>query len=226
MGVSELGRAVGIPKATALRLLGVLERRGLVQKEQARYQLGAGVVPLARAFLSGSSLNRAALPLLEELALVSGETVSLFIRQGFDRVVVQRVNSPHPLCYNVRLGQRLPLHVGASGLLLAAAMPEAELQALLDQLGEVRLANGQTMTREALLARIQQVRQQGYAISREEREIGVVSVAATVMLPGRSAMAAIAVTGPPSRMTSEKIEFLVTETRRVAMEMASAYSHI
>lgn len=225
LGLTELARATGIHKATVQRIAGVLERRGFVQKEQGRYQLGAGIVPLARAFLTGNSLTRAALPLLEELALVSGETASLFVRQGFDRVVVQRVDSPHPLRYSVRIGQRLPLYVGASGLVLAAAMPEGELRELLCQLGEVRLATGETLTREMLRQKIQRIQQQGFAISQEEREIGVVSVSAPVVLSGRGTVAAIAVTGPPSRMTPEKVEFLVIETRRVAQEMTAAYSH-
>lgn len=226
MGVSDLGRAVGIPKATAQRLLAVLERRGFVQKEQARYQIGASIIPLARAFLTGNSLTKAALPILEELALVSGETTSLFVRQGFDRVVIQRVDSPHHLRYTIRVGQRLPLHVGASGLVLAAAMPEEALKQLLDQLGEVRLATGETLPKEMLRDKIERVRQQGFAISQGEREIGVISVAAPVVLPSRGTVAAIAVTGPPSRMTPEKVEFLVNEVRRMAQEMAATYSQI
>ncbi len=226
VGVSELSRTVGIPKATAQRLLSVLERRGLVQKEQARYQLGAGIVPLARAFLTGNTLTRAALPVLEELALLSGETVSLYVRQGFDRVVVQRVNSPHPLRYSVRIGQRLPLHVGASGLVLAAAMPEDELHQLLSQIGEIRLATGEVLTKEAFIQKLDRIRQQGFAVSHGEREIGVISVAAPVAMPSRGTIAAIAATGPPSRMTPEKVEYLCTEVRRAAQEMASVHGNI
>ena len=226
MGVSDLGRATGMPKATAQRLLSVLERRGLIEKEDGRYRLGAGIVPLARAFLESNSLTRAARPVLEELAVVSGETASLFVREGFDRVVVQRVEGPHSLRYTIRVGQRLPLHVGASGQVLAAAMPEDELRQLLAQLGEIRLATGQTLTHGDLLAKLERVRQQGFAISIEERDVGVVSVAAPVARPGRGTIAAIAVTGPPSRMTREKIEYLTVEVRRAAQEVASAFGRV
>ena len=43
MGVSELGRAAGMPKTTAQRLLAVLESRGFVEKQQGRYQVGVAV---------------------------------------------------------------------------------------------------------------------------------------------------------------------------------------
>ncbi len=226
MGVSDLGRATNLSKATAYRLLSVMERRGLVHKEEGRYQLGVGLVPLARAFLTRSSLTRSAVPVLEELALLSGETTCLYVRQGFDRVVVQRVESVHPMRYTIRIGQRLPLHVGASGRVLAAAMPEDELQQLLDRIGPIRLATGQTLTREEFLENLEMVRRQGIAVSIEEREVGVVSVAAPVIRAGRGAIAAISVAGPPSRMTKEKLEYLSVELRRAAQQIAESYGQV
>ncbi len=225
VGPTELAEATAIPKATAVRLLGVLERRGLVQKEQGRYQIGAGVVPLSRGFLTGNDLPRAALPVMEDLALATGETVSLNVRQGFERVCVQRVESSHPLRYTLRLGERLPLHVGAIGLVLTAAMPEEELRRFMDQLGEIRLATGETLAKEELLAKLEQIRRQGFAISSGERQAGVVSVSAPVVRQGRGPVAALTVTGPLSRMTTEKVEYLTHEVPRAAREISERYSH-
>lgn len=219
MGVRELERATGIPRATVQRLLSVMERRDLVQSERGRYRLGPGLVTLAGAYLAGDSLTRVALPVLEQLALVSGETTTLSVRQGFDRVVVQRVESAHALRYTIRIGQRLPLHLGAAGLVLAAAMPEAELLQLLDRLGEMRLATGDLLTRDQLLAKLEEVRRRGFAVSVSERVEGVVSVAAPVARPGGGTIAAIAVSGPPSRMPREKIEHLCIEVRHAAQEI-------
>ncbi len=225
-GLSQLARAVGIPKATAQRLLSVLERRGFVQKERATYQLGAGIIPLAGAFLARNTLAQAALPVLEELAYISGETVSLQVRQGFDRVVVQRVRSPHALGYTLNIGQRLPLHLGACAQVLMSSMPQEELARFLEPLSEVHLAGGGTLTRAEQLARLQEVRLRGFAISRGERESGVVSIAAPVERQGRGTVAALAVTGPPSRMPQEKVEQLILEVRRAAQEVARLSSRV
>ncbi len=225
-GLSELARATGIPKATAQRLLMVLERRGFVEKERLYYQLGPGVVPLAGAFLTGNSLARAALPMLEDLTFLFEETVSLQVRQGFDRVVVQRVQSRHSLGCILQIGQRLPLHLGASGRVLMAAMPEEELHQLLETLGEMRLADGTIFSREALLARLEEIRQRGFAVSWGEREPGVVSVAAPVSRPDRGTIAALALTGPVNRMTDEKIDRLSVEVRRAAYELARLYNRV
>jgi DNA-binding IclR family transcriptional regulator len=226
MGLSDLARATGIPKATAQRLLTVLERRGFVQKERLTYQLGTAVVPLAGAFLTGNSLARAALPALEQLALASGETSSLQARQGFDRVVIQRVLSVHSLGYSLRIGQRLPLLVGASGSILAANMPPEELAQLIASAGEIHLADGTLLSRIDLLTRIETVRRQGYAVSRGEREGGVVSVASPIQRAGNPVIATIAVTGPTSRMGEEKVDQISISVRQVAAEIAQVYSRL
>ncbi len=226
MGLSELSRATGIHKATAQRLLSVLERRGFVQRMHGRYRVGAAVAPLAYAFLGENSLPAMARPVLEQLTLISGETSSLFVRQGFDRVVIQRVNSPHPLRYSLQIGQRLPLHLGASGRVLAAAMPQEELEQLLDHVQEARLVSGETLSRQELCARIEEARQMGFAVSMEERAVGVASVAAPVTVAGEGTIAAVTIAGPVSRMTAERAQELAAEARRAADEIVRAYARL
>lgn len=222
MGVSDLGRAVNVPRATALRVLGVLVRRGLVEKVQGRYQIGVAAVPLAHAFLMTNSLSRAALPVMQELADVSEETVSLFVRLGFSRVAVQRVEGLRPLRYTLPIGQRLPLHVGI-GKVLAAGMPEDELTRLLDHVGPIRLVTGEIRTREALLAELAGIREQGFAVSISERNMGITSVAAVVPDLEGDTSAAIAVIGPSERVGEEKIRQLSIEVRRAAQSISARY---
>lgn len=226
VGVRELARIAEMPRATVHRLLSVLESRGFVQSDRGRYALGSAVVPLAGKFLVGDSLTRAATPMLERLTVISGETSSLYIRQGLERVVVQRVDSPHILRYTVRIGQRLPLHLGAAGHVLAAGLPDDELALLLSQVDQVRLSSGRIMTKDELAERIQRVRLQGFDISQEERELGVVAIAAPVSRPGRGTIAAIAVLGPPSRIPPDKAEQLSLEVRRAANEIAEGLAHL
>jgi hypothetical protein len=97
MGLTELGRASQLSKPTVLRMLLVLEKYGFAEKRQGRYRLGAAVLPLAHAYLLGNELTRVTLPVLQELAESTGETTSLFVRLGFKRVLVQRIEGLHPM---------------------------------------------------------------------------------------------------------------------------------
>jgi DNA-binding IclR family transcriptional regulator len=223
MGLTELSRATRLPKPTVQRLLSVLERYGFAEKWQGRYHLGITVLPLAHAFLLSKELLRVTLPILQELAQATEETASLFVRSGFHRIVVQRVDGRHPLRYVLPTGQRLPLHVGSSGKVLAAGMPGAQLSQLLDGIGEIRLAAGESVSRERFVAELDRVRRQGYAIGCNERTMGAVSVAAPVVDAGGSTIAAVTVAGRSDRLTLARLEQLSVDVRSAAQAIAERY---
>lgn len=222
-GLTELSRATRLPKPTVQRLLSVLERYGFAEKWQGRYLLGTAVLPLAHAFLLSKELLRVTLPILQELAQVSEETASIFVRLGFHRIVVQRVDGLHPLRYALPTGQRLPLHVGASGKVLAAGIPESQLLPLLDRIGEIRLATGDSLSREAFLTELDRVRRQGYAIGCNERMMGAVSVAAPIIDASGCTIAAVTVAGRSDRLSIERLEQLSVDVRGAAQAIAERY---
>jgi len=222
MGLTELGRASQLSKPTVLRMLLVLEKYGFAEKRQGRYRLGAAVLPLAHAYLLGNELTRVTLPVLQELAESTGETTSLFVRLGFKRVLVQRIEGLHPMRFALPLGERLPIHVGA-GKVLAAAMSDDEIQQMLDELGEIRFANGKPFPREEVLAELKRVRKQGYAVSLGERMLGIVAVAAPVIDAHGATIAAVSVAGTADRISSKDIEPLSVEVRDAAKMIAERY---
>lgn len=225
-GVRALEEITRIPKATAQRLLDVLERRGYAQKDRGRYALAVGTVRLARGFLAGDNLASVAMPVLQELTALSGETSSLYVRQGFDRILMQRVESPHPLRHHTPIGERLPLHIGASGHVLCAGMPDDLLHRHLESLGQIRLASGEPVSRKDFLARIAQVRLRGYSVGVDERFAGVSSVAAPVLRGGTDVIAAINVVGPSSRLPAETLAQLAPEVCRAAQRISEALDRV
>ncbi|MDI6725919.1 MAG: IclR family transcriptional regulator [Smithellaceae bacterium] len=222
MGVTDLGRASQLSKGTVTRMLSVLEKYGYAEKRKGRYRIGPAVLSLANAYVVGNDLTRVALPILQELVQTSEETASLFVRFGFKRILVQRVEGIRPLRFILPIGECLPLHVGA-GKVLAAAMPETEFLQMLDELGEIRLANGQPITREALLLEMERVRKQGYAVSLGERMFGIVAVAAPVMDADGATIAAVSLAAAKERMTPEKIERFSIAVRDAASAISEGW---
>ena len=220
--LTDLARATGIHKATTQRLLGVLERRGLVDKDSGRYRVGLAAVPLAHAFFMENDLTKAALPMVQELAVATEETVSIFVRLGFSRVVVQRVQGKHPLRYQMPIGYRLPLHLGA-GKVLAASLPQEELREMLAQVGEIRRATGEVWPKGPFLAELEKIREQGFAVSINERTIGAASVAAPITRADGTTIAALAVVGPTESVALERIPQLSVEVRRAAQAISGIY---
>ncbi|ACO48078.1 IclR family transcriptional regulator [Deinococcus deserti] len=209
--LTELSNRTDMSKATVLRFLATLEQWALTQKVNNGYQLNVGTLPLAYAFLMNDSLNRAALPVLQRVALATQETVTMYVRAGMERVVVQRVEGRTPFAHTLPVGQRLPLLLGAPGLVLAAAMKAADRYALLEHHPEVVLASGERFDRPAMEARLDQVHQQGYAISRSERLSQIFAVAAPVKTADQTVKAAVGITAHEKRITDEQVEVLIEE---------------
>jgi IclR family acetate operon transcriptional repressor len=223
MGLAELGRASQLSKPTVLRMLLVLEKYGFAEKKQGRYRLGAAVLPLAHAYVLGNDLTRVALPVLQELARSSKETASLFVRMGFKRVAVQRIEGINPLRFALPIGQRLPLHVGA-GKVLAAAMPPGELQQLMDELEEMHRGKGEPFSRQALLEDLDIIRRQGYAVSLGDRLKDTFGITAPVNDVNGATIAAVTVAGAIDRLTPKKIEILSNQVRGAAKSISERYN--
>lgn len=220
--LTELSARADMSKATVIRFLATLEQWSLTQKVHMGYQLNVGILPLAYAFLMNDSLSRAALPVLQQVALTTQETVTLYVRAGMERVVVQRVEGRTPFAHTLPVGQRLPLLLGAPGLVLAASMQAADRYALLEHHPEVMLATGQRLDRAALEARLDEVARDGYAISRSERIQQIFAVAAPVRTADHSVKAAISITAHEKRISPEQDDTLVEEVMRAARAIGEA----
>ncbi|MBS7789142.1 helix-turn-helix domain-containing protein [Roseococcus sp. SDR] len=94
-GLSELARATGLAKPTVLRNLVSLERRGyIVRLADGRYQLGARLLQLGEAYRAQFRLEDHVMPVLRDLAALTGETVTFQVREGENRLTLFRVESP------------------------------------------------------------------------------------------------------------------------------------
>jgi IclR family acetate operon transcriptional repressor len=217
--LSDIARRAHLPVATTQRILTVLEARRRVERDASGYRPGVGLLFGAHAYLTGSPLLVAARPVLQDLAAETGLTASLFQRVGGSRVILARVDGARPLRYELPIGERLPLHLGA-GKAVVAHFPPDELDRFLDQLRDHTRADGSTISREDFMADLERIRARGYSQARGEREIGMVSVAAPVPEPDGPPTSAVQVAGPQEDVPTERIEQLGIEVRRAASAIA------
>ena len=205
LGVTEVAGRAGLSVSTAHRLTRALCTAGLLQQDPRteRYQLGPTLVVLGRRAEEQLGYTRA-LPLLEELARATGESVNLGIRSGNEVLVVLHVPSQQPLRFDQPPGTRVPLHTSAMGkcLLAFAADPSS---AVSDLPRLARATDRSITTHAALLAELDRTRSTGWSLNDEERHPGVRAVAAPVVDREGVAFAAIAVQGPVVRVTEAQI---------------------
>jgi len=221
IGVSELGRRLGVHKATASRLVATLSERGLLERDPLtdRFRLGFGLIRLAGAAMAGLDIVRVAHPVLEELAERTEETVNLGVLAGDSVVYVDQVTGTRSIVAVSWVGRRTPLHCTSNGkVLLAYTEPAAR-----DQLLEAPLVamTSRTITDPDVLQRqLQDVVRRGYAQTVEELEEGLNAVAAPVRRADGEVVAALSVSGPAFRMRPVDLP----RVGRLTMEAAGAIS--
>jgi len=201
-GLTEISAQVGLHKSTVFRLLATLEERGFVVRDEAseKYRLGLRILELSANFAREDDLSVILLPEMERLRDEIDETVSLYVRDGHERVRIQAVQSAQPIRRVATVGARLPLSVGASSkVLLAFADPAVRNEVMNDP------SWPETVDKRKFLEQLEGIVAAGYATSFEEREPGAAAISAPIFNRSGKLVAALAVSGPSNRLTYEEM---------------------
>lgn len=220
LGVSELGRRLGLTKSTVHRLLGSLVKAGLAEQDPntRQYMLGREAVQLGYTAIYSDPLLNMALPYLHYLAHEAGETAYLAERRGDQAVTVLQVLSP-TLREQLRWSKEMPLHSTSSGKVLLAYAEERERKAVLNR-GLARYTEHTVTDPEVLREQLRNVREDGYAVSFEEHSLGYNGVAVPVRDPDDQVIAALTLAGPAYSLTRARIMAGLEQLRAIAGEIS------
>jgi IclR family pca regulon transcriptional regulator len=228
LGVSELGREVGLSRSTAHRYVATLATLGYLQQDDAtkKYRLGPRVLDLGFSAIHSMELREISAPHLQRLSDETGYTVNMAVLDGTDIVYVERCRSARvgqrAIDLNLHVGSRLPAYCTSMGKVLLAYLPQAERDAALDEL-ELRQRGPNTLTqRKALLAELGRVREAGLALNNEELAYGLRSIAAPVLSQPGAIAAAINLAVHSSMISmGELVERLGRPLKRTAAEISA-----
>jgi IclR family transcriptional regulator, acetate operon repressor len=190
--LSDVARALAMPRSSVHRILAPLVRRGLAeQDESGRYRVGFGLFALGHGVANREPLVIAAKPVLEAAAADLGETFFLVIARAGQLLVVEKAEGNGFMRAAPRLGAQVPVHATAVGKLYLAYAPDLVTPAEM-----TRFTSRTVRSQKALDRLIDEVRQQGWASNIEEWQDGLCVVAAPVFtgkrLVGAVALAMIA----------------------------------
>lgn len=202
LSLTEIAAKTSLHKSTAHRLLASLEGKDFVTRnaETEKYRLGFRIWELAANLSQTDDPAQQLQPEMERLRDAIGETISLYVRDGGERIRIQAVQSNLEIRRVAPIGARLPLSVGASSKVLIA-FSEPEVQRAL--LKEIKWAD--KSEKQRFVDRLESIHDNGYATSVEEREPGAAAVAAPIFNRSHKLVAALAVSGPSNRLTVEKM---------------------
>ncbi len=245
LNATQAAQRAGITRAAARRHLLTLAHLGYLESDGSHFWLSAKVLRFSGSYLASARLPRAVQPTLNRLAAQTRDAFSVAVLEGEASVIVARSvallaqqsgdwdgtslaagqgglgsAASRPMAYGLHLGARLPAHATSTGRVLLAALPPAELKIWLDGKWLVRLTPHTVTEVAALLALLDQVRQQDFCIASEEHELGVHAVAVPLRnMEGRTVGALNAVL-TPARMARGAVQReLLPLLREAALEL-------
>lgn len=220
--LTEIARAVDLPKTTTHRVLGALARTGLVARdgEDSRYHLGPEAVSLGLAAIGGPDLRTTAIPIMLDLRDRTRETITLSLRVGWERVYIAQEESAQDVRMTVEHGRRYPLFAGASGRAILAFLPAAELDEYLSSVALTPLTSKTITDPVRLRAELGCVRELGYAASFGERDASAASVAAPIRGFRGRAIGSLSVCGPVTRFDSARADELGALAHHAAEQLS------
>lgn len=220
-GLGQIARELGVHKSTVSRMVAALAAHDLVEQPEARgpVRLGPGLLRLAGATTARLDLVQEGRPVCRELAEATGETVNVAVMAGHTALYVDQALGPSTITSYNWVGQHIPLHATSNGRVLVGPLSAAERS---QAWGELTAFTEHTVTQPAELERlVAEARKQGYAVVRDELDIGLTAMAAPVYNAHGELVASISLSGPSFRMDVERERELLAPLRSAATELST-----
>jgi IclR family pca regulon transcriptional regulator len=221
--LSEVAAKTGLTRGTARRFLLTLQALGYVRLDGKQFRLAPRTLNLGYAFLSSLPLWKTAQPIMKDVVDQLHESCSLGVLDDHDVVYIARIPPKHLSFIPVNLGTRMPAHVNAMGQVLLAEFSPRELD---DYFRNARFEKitRYTLTDDAAIRRVlARVARDGYALSDQQLQLGLRSIA--VPVPSKSGRTEVALNASAEGRRATKrdlIERFLPVLRRAAEQLAHA----
>lgn len=224
IGISRIAREFEIPKSSASDVLYSLLELGFLQfenKSMKSFCLGNGAIRFGLSALGQFDLLRTSRPELEQLHNQTGFTTLLGVRAG-DRVTfAEKFEGGSAIRLADGVGTSKPLHLTSIGKVLLSGYTDEEILGIMgDTCYEVHTRNSIVNPRQ-LLAAVEKVRKNGYAIENFEENDYVYSIAAPVMDSEGNVCAGICVSMFATDVPQDHLQDLANEVMESARRISS-----
>jgi IclR family transcriptional regulator, acetate operon repressor len=224
VGVSELSRALELPKSSVQRALWTLNTAGWIRPagaELTRWALTTKALHVGSHSAGELSLREAAMPIMEELRRRSEETIHLMVPDGDRVVLIERLETPKPVRIVIPLGESAPIHASSNGKAVLAYSPADDIERRIAG-GLSRYTHTTITDPDIFRAELADIRSRGYATNNGEWRSDIAAVAAPVIGAGGHAIGSISISTPISRMPDDIVSCYGPMVRTAAENASKA----
>lgn len=223
MSLSDIARAMELSRSSTYRLVYTLRHMEFIKEaEQANtFTLGARVLNLGFAYLNQQPITDIARVPLETLRNTTGVSTHLSVLEGHDVLYLMSHQARSSYTSNMRTGTRTQAYASAIGWVLLGALDSAALATFCQNVTFERFTDHTPKDAATLMARVAEVREAGYVISRGFRDPGGSSVAVPVRDQTGGIVACVNVSGPDSGFDFDRMDsFYLPQTQAAALQIS------
>ena len=222
--LAQIAQKVELPKSTVHGLVSTLrDHRYLKQADDdGRYQMGMKLFEMGTKAARSWDIRDAAKPTMRWLSKEFGETVHLGCEDNGEVLYLDKIAADSLITIVSEIGTRLPMHCSGIGKALLAHKSESEIKRYISNKGLIPLTGRTITNKDAFLAELEKVREQGFAIDDGEIMEGLRCVGAPIFDADGIVRYAISVSGQVKDIYGKRLEKLIIETKRAAKEISYA----
>ena len=226
IGVAEISKKLNMGLSTVHRIITTLKSRGYViqNQETVKYRLGIKLFELGCEVQSTKNLIKIIRPYLRKVSKMTNETVNLAILEDKEVIYLDTIRSSEILKTEIVQGTRIPAHCTALGKVLLAFLSDSDFDQLYRSNEPIISLTSHTISSlDKLKKELKNVKEQWYALDREEYKIGINCVGVPIFTRNSENVAAISITGPASRFTINKMEEAKNKLIIVSKEISKSF---
>jgi DNA-binding IclR family transcriptional regulator len=193
--LSALVRRCGLPRSTTHRTADRMLRLGWLDKPDEYYRIGNRLFEISGLAPIRHELREAVLPFLQDLYNATHTAVQLGVLDGPQVLIVEKITGHRPLPMLSQVGGTIPTHCSGLGRAILAYSPAATIDSVIAAGLTPRTPRTITVP-DTLRRELAAIPDRGWALDREEGNIGISCVAAAIFGPLGEVVAALSVTGP------------------------------
>ena len=221
ISAAEVEELFQIPRTTAFRILKTLCSQKMAEKRGSLFFSGTTLTKIGLESLQSSQVRPLSIPFLSKLAVETGSTSHLAIPSGWQSLILEVHDSPHPVRVASRSGSTVPLYCSSTGKIFLAYRYEQELEDYFSTASLEKHTENTIVTFSEMQKEVKQIKHYGCAVDNREFHEDVWCLAAPVKDSGGQVVAAIGVTGPSSQSDRQKKADICTYVKEAAEELSA-----
>jgi DNA-binding IclR family transcriptional regulator len=206
LGVTELSERTGLPTSTVYVHLRTLQENNYVVKEGDKYRLSFQFLHYGGTIRERLPVYRHGRAVVRDLAKETGELVNLAIEENGRGVVIFMARGDDAAVDLAPVGKHSYLHRPAFGRAILSCLPDEKVEETIDRWGLRAVTENTITSKEELFEELEATRERGYALERDEGDVGISCVGAPIQDIEDRPVGAISVTVPSNKLLDEEVE--------------------